>query len=67
MIQLNLQILENNCYLIQNKTKKIQKYQSLSNSYDKFVSKTATKRKQYEVEYIQDQFQDFQFDYKTGN
>jgi hypothetical protein len=39
--------IENKCYLIQN-------YQTLSTFYDKLISKTATKRQQYEVEYIQD-------------
>ena len=38
---------ENKCYLIQN-------YQTLSTVYDRIISKTATKRQQYEMEYIQD-------------
>ena len=36
--------------------KKNQNYQTLSSFYDKLISKTATKRQQYEVEYIQDYF-----------
>ena len=44
--------IENKCYLIQN-------YQTLSTVYDRLISKTATKRQQYEVEYIQDYFLDF--------
>ncbi len=39
--------IENKCYLIQN-------YQTLSTFYDQLISKTATKRQQYEVVYIQD-------------
>ena len=36
------------------KQSKYQNYQTLSSFYDKLISKTATKRQQYEVEYIQD-------------
>ena len=46
------------------KQNKNQNYQTLSSFYDKLISKTATKRQQYEVEYIQDYFLDFYFEYK---
>ena len=36
------------------KQNKNQNYQTLSSFYNKLISKTATKRQQYEVEYIQD-------------
>ena len=36
------------------KQNKNQNYQTLSSFYDKLSSKTATKRQQYELEYIQD-------------